>query len=127
MEQNFGVFVREKRLEKGLKLKAFAGLIGISPVYESYIECGKRPAPTAKILDRMVSALSLSPAETETLMHLAAASHSDIALPQDLVEYISGRKYVCSAIRIAKEYNADEQDWLDFISRITEKHTCKPC
>ena len=121
MEQNFGVFVREKRLEKGLKLKTFATLVGISPVYESYIENSKRPAPAERVLIRMVQALCLSPEDTERLMSLALTSHGGPALPQDLIDYINENKCVYEALKTAKECGADENDWLDFIRRLTEK------
>ena len=45
-KETFGRCIRARREELGLSAKIFAGKIGMSPVYLSDIECGKRRAPT---------------------------------------------------------------------------------
>ena len=103
MDKRFGEFIKEKRLTKGYRLKVFAGLVGISSVYESYIENGKRPAPTERILEKMAEALSLNPADRAILRRLAAATHASFALPGDISEYLSEREYLIDILRLAKE------------------------
>ena len=51
----FGEFVRLKRRAKKLSIRVLAEMLGISPVYQSSIETGKRYAPSYEILQRMVS------------------------------------------------------------------------
>ena len=46
MEQTFGSYVREKRMARGLSLRALAAKLEVSPVYMSNIENDRRPAPT---------------------------------------------------------------------------------
>lgn len=120
MEQKFGEFVREKRLERGLKLKTFAQLIGISAVYESYIENGKRPAPSPLILQKMASELQLSQEEEIHLCSLAELSRRQSNIPEDVWEYIASRPYVYKTLRLATERNTARKTW-EKIERIIER------
>ena len=47
MEETFGKFIREKRLERGLTLRGLAARLDLSPVYMSNIETDRRAAPRA--------------------------------------------------------------------------------
>lgn len=111
MKQKFGSFIREKRLYKMMKLNQFAKQIGISNVYLSYIESGKRPAPSTPILINMVKALNLNDDEASQFYSLAVLSRSHGDFPDDLIEYISARPYIIEALRTSMENNATEQDW----------------
>lgn len=121
MKQSFGSFLREKRLERLIKLNTFARLVGISPVYESYIETGKRPAPSANVLNNIIKQLHLTSEETEKLLLLAAETHHRPAIPSDLIEYINENDYIVETLRMAKEHNITENTWLNFMNSITPK------
>ena len=117
MDQKFGEFVREKRIERGLKLKKFAELVGISSVYESYIENGQRPAPSQAVLQKVEIVLDLDDNEIAQLYSLAVLSRDKNSFPVDLIDYISCRPYVINALRIAIETNAGREEW-DAFSRL---------
>ena len=51
MNQTFGSFVRQKRMEQGLSLRGLAARLDLSPVYMSNIETGRKPAPARENLD----------------------------------------------------------------------------
>lgn len=101
-----------------IKLNAFAKLIGISPVYLSYLENGKRPAPSDKVLKAIIEKLNLNESETDVLLLLAAETHHHSTIPSDIVDYINNTKYVVEALRMAKEQGVTESEWLEFINRI---------
>lgn len=122
MKQTFGSFIREKRLQKMMKLNAFAKLVGISPVYLSYLENGKRPAPSNKVLNAIIFHLLLNSSDTEKLLLLAAETHHRPALPDDLIDYINKNKYVVDALRTAKNHNSSDIVWKDLIKRIKSEH-----
>lgn len=122
MEQTFGAFIREKRIQKMIKLNAFAKLVGISPVYLSYLENGKRPAPSNQVLNNIILHLVLDSSDTEKLLLLAAETHHRPALPNDLIDYINKNKYVLDALRTAKEHDVSDIVWQDFINRVESKH-----
>lgn len=118
MKQTFGEFIREKRLEKALKLNVFAKLVGISPVYASYIENGKRPAPTKDKLDAFAKLLDLTAEEAELMYRLANRSHNKSVIPNDLADYVCERPYISDTIRTAKENDTPASEWLDFNDKI---------
>ncbi len=53
----FGQVLREKRMEKGLSLRKFAGLVGVSPTYLSQVEQMNVDPPTADRVKRMAELL----------------------------------------------------------------------
>ena len=105
MEQTFGSFVREKRQSIGLSLRTLAAKLDLSPVYLSNIENDRRPAPTRAYLERLEQELHLSKVETEQMLDLAAKSQNNRV----------------SADRTAKEADATDQEWQEFIDRITQR------
>ena len=122
MEQTFGSFIKEKRIQKMIKLNAFAKLVGISPVYLSYLENGKRPAPSNQVLNNIILHLVLDSSDTEKLLLLAAETHHRPALPNDLIDYINKNKYVLDALRTAKEHDVSDIVWQDFIERVESEY-----
>ena len=72
MNQTFGSFVRQKRMEQGLSLRGLAARLDLSPVYMSNIETGRKPAPARENLDKLTLELHLSKEEQELLLDLAA-------------------------------------------------------
>ena len=118
MEQKFGEFIKEKRVQRGYKLKVFSELVGISSVYESYIENGKRPAPAERILNNMIRVLGLDDAEIHRLHHLASATRSKYDLPDDIAEYLTDREYLYDLIRMAKEKELSQEQWIALLDRI---------
>ena len=120
MEQTFGTFVRQKRMEQGLSLRRLAARLGLSPVYMSNIETDRKPAPSQENLDKLAEELHLSKADRELFLDLAAASHK-MKVPADLPEYIMERDIVRTALRTAKEVDATDAEWQEFIDRITKR------
>lgn len=103
-----------------IKLNAFARMVGISSVYASYLENGKRPAPSKKVLDSMIAVLQLNPDEVTILLMLAAKTHHGPALPPEIIEYINNNEYVSTALRFAMEHKAPSYIWIELIERISD-------
>ena len=117
MEQTFGSYVREKRMARGLSLRGLAAKLEVSPVYMSNMENDRRPAPTKEKMDRLIEILGLCQADTELLLDLAAKSKTQ-RVSADLPEYIMERDIV---LRTAKEVDATDEEWQEFIDRITQR------
>ena len=115
----FGEFIKEKRQNKGITLRAFADMIEIAPAYMSDIEKSKRNAPTQEILEKMIKVLELSNEEANELFDLADSSKDAIA--QDLKEYVSGNQNVRAALRKAKDLKLGDDEWIKIIEEMVNK------
>ena len=120
MEQTFGSYVREKRMARGLSLRGLAAQLEVSPVYMSNIENDRRAAPSQEYLERMALLLQLDKPEREWMLDLAAKSKQN-RVSADLPDYIMDREIVRAALRTAKEADATDQEWQEFIDRITQR------
>ena len=119
----FGAFVRNKRmvLEPYISLRKMAELLEISPVYMSNIENDRNPAPKDDILEKMAKLLCLSKSETEQMYEMAAKTKAYTAVPGDLPEYISANECARIALRVAKDVDATDTEWQDFVERLKKR------
>lgn len=123
----FGEFIREKR--KGdyereyMSMRQLAAKSNISPVYLSNIENGHRAAPDKDILDRLANALRLSPQERQEFYDLAAESKGRVA--EDLPGYINANELVRVALRTAKDVDATDEEWQEFIEKLRRREQQK--
>lgn len=120
MNKRFGDFVREKRLERKINLRKLAEIIGIVPAYMSDIENNRRYPPDKEKIYKIASALELSEDETNILFDLAA-NEKENSVSLDLPEYIMGTDNARVALRMARDLNADDEDWLKVIEMLEAK------
>ena len=120
MEQTFGSFLREKRMARGLTRRGMAAKPDLAPVYMSNIENDRRAAPSQEYLERMALLLQLDKPEREWMLDLAAKSTQN-RVSADLPDYIMDREIVRAALRTAREADATDQEWQDFIDRINRR------
>lgn len=118
---SFGSFIKEKRLLREISLRKFAGQLDISPVYLCNMEKDRNPAPKDDILSRMAELLLLSDQDAEVLYDLAAKSKNMPTVSKDLPEYIMERDIVRVALRTAKDVDATDEEWQEFISRLEKR------
>ena len=122
-EMTFGAFVRKKRLglNPHISLRKMAELLDISPVYMSNMETGRDAAPKEDILVRLAGILKLTQGEEERLFDLAAQSKNYTAVPADLPEYITTNEYAKIALRVAKDVDATDEEWMEFIEKLKKR------
>ena len=89
-------------------------------VYMSNIENDRRTAPSQEYLERMALLLQLDKPEREWMLDLAAKSKQN-RVSADLPDYIMDREIVRAALRTAREADATDQEWQDFIDRINRR------
>lgn len=118
----FGMYLSELRKERRITLKDMAAKLGITSPYLSDVEKGRRDSFDIDKLNQIVEILDLSKEEADKLMNLAGDQRNDIA--PDLPEYVAGRDYVNAALRRAKDLNAGEREWFEFIQQL-EKNSNK--
>ena len=109
MDTRFGEFVKEKRLGKEINLRKLAEILGIVPAYMSDIEKGRRYPPDKEKIYKIAETLSLTEEETNEMFDLAAP------------EYIMGTEKARVALRMARDINASDDDWMKVIEMLETK------
>ena len=120
-KETFGRCIRARREELGLSAKIFAGKIGMSPVYLSDIECGKRRAPTGAnsgvdYLANMIRELEIPEEQVHAFYTMAEATYSRYG---NINSYLSKKPIARLALRLADEQNITDEQWQEFIDRIS--------
>ncbi len=124
--QAFCILLQHLRIDvKRKSLRETAHAMGVSPQYYSEVEKGRKAVFTADKLEKLVSFLGLSKEEEELLYTKAAEAQTEannnVTVPQDFSDYIVERNYAMQALRIAKELNADAEDWQYFIDELKRR------
>jgi transcriptional regulator with XRE-family HTH domain len=118
---NFGEFIKEKRLAKGINLRKLAELTGFAPGYLSDIEQGKRNSPTPEKLAKIIEVLELAEEDITLMNDLAAHSRETVA--PDISEYVMNNDSVRVALRKARELQLGDKEWMKIIESMTKDDT----
>ncbi|MBQ2378570.1 MAG: helix-turn-helix domain-containing protein [Clostridia bacterium] len=118
IKYTFGTFIKEKRKERGISLRRFAEEVGISPVYLSNLENDRMTAPKDEVVSTIARLMKLTEADTAILYDLAAKTKNSVVVPQDLPDYIMDRDIVRVALRTAKDVDATDEEWQEFIAQL---------
>ena len=123
----FGEYLKQKRLDKEIKLRGFAKLVDISPVYLCDLEKGRKAAPSMEVMQKMVSKLALNKEESERFYDLAALEQTaKNPIPKDLNAFLKDNRVIVSALRTAKDLDATDEEWQDFIDKLRKSREGKP-
>lgn len=117
--KNFGDFLHQKRIAKGVSYRDLAAILNVSAPYISDIEKDRRNAPAMDKLERLAEYFSLSPDEKALMFDLAGEKKSEVA--PDIPGYIKEHDYVASALRTARDLGASEKDWQDFVDELKRR------
>ncbi|MDD4495458.1 MAG: helix-turn-helix transcriptional regulator [Eubacteriales bacterium] len=120
-EITFGTFLTNKRKVKDISLRQFAAKMDLSPVYVCNLEKDRRPAPKEEILEKMAAFFMLDKNEREDMYDLAARSKSIPTVSSDLPDYIMDKDIVRVALRTAKDVNATDEEWQEFITKLNNR------
>ena len=119
--ETFGAFMKSKRLERKITLRGFAGMMDLSPVYICDVEKDRKPAFSDERLEQIAELLMLDKRDTEIMRDLAAMSRHRPAVSNDLPEYIMENEIVRVALRTARDVDATDKEWLDFINKLQKR------
>lgn len=123
----FGEYLKQKRLDKEITLRGFAKLVDISPVYLCDLEKGRKAAPSMEVMQKMVSKLALNKEESERFYDLAALEQTaKNPIPKDLNAFLKDNRVIVSALRTAKDLDAMDEEWQDFIDKLRKSREGKP-
>ena len=123
----FGEYLKQKRLDKEITLRGFAKLVDISPVFLCDLEKGRKAAPSMEVMQKMVSKLALNKEESERFYDLAALEQTaKNPIPKDLNAFLKDNRVIVSALRTAKDLDATDEEWQDFIDKLRKSREGKP-
>ena len=123
----FGEYLKQKRLDKEITLRGFAKLVDISPVYLCDLEKGRKAAPSMEVMQKMVSKLALNKEESVRFYDLAALEQTaKNPIPKDLNAFLKDNHVIVSALRTAKDLDATDEEWQDFIDKLRKSREGKP-
>ena len=118
--QDFGAYIAEKRVNKGITLREMARRLNFSAPFWSDVEKGRANPPKYEKLMQIVEILDLSLNEKLKMFDLAGKSRESIA--PDVDKYILDNHFVVSGIRKARDLGADKTDWQKFIENLQDKN-----
>jgi len=117
----FGGFITQKREERDYTLRGFARMLDITPVYLCNLEKDRRRDPADEIVEKMAAFLLLDRDEKAEMLDLLAKAKKKPAVAADLPEYINERDIVRVALRTAKDVDATDEEWQEFIERLQKR------
>ena len=107
MYANFGEFISKKRVEKKITLRKMADMLGVSAPFLTDVEKDRRNPFDMEKLTQLAQILNLSKEEN--------------AVAPDLPEYIMERDYVSAALRTARDLDAGEEEWNQFVEELRKR------
>lgn len=116
---NFGEFISQKRVEKQITLRKMADMLGVSAPFLTDVEKDRRNPFDMEKLTQLAKILGLSNEERELMFNLAGKKRNAVA--PDLPEYIMERDYVSAALRTARDLDAGEEEWNQFVEELRKR------
>lgn len=121
----FGLFLREKRLQKDLSLRKLAELSGLSHIYLYHVENGKKAPPSDMVLMELANALKLDNKSKIIFFDLAAKSKfkhdkGNFYSPIDIARYINEQSSVKNVIREADKQDKSNDFWDELLKDMTK-------
>ena len=116
---NFGEFISQKRVEKKITLRKMAEMLNVSASFLADVEKDRRNPFDMDKLTRLAQILELSEGDNALMLNLAGKKRNAVA--PDLPEYIIKRDYVSAALRIARDLNAGEGEWNQFVEELRKR------
>ena len=115
---SFGAYLRSLRKNQTppMTQEQLAKAINRSKMTVSQFEKGKNAPPQGELLEKIISALSLTPEQENKLRFLSSETRKTI--PGDIESYFFENPSICKAIRAAQASSADDSFWNDLSERI---------
>ena len=117
-DHSFGAYLRSLRKNQTppMTQEQLANAINRSKMTVSQFEKGKNAPPQGELLEKIISALSLTPEQENKLRFLSSETRKTI--PGDIESYFFDNPSICKAIRAAQASSADDSFWNDLSERI---------
>lgn len=115
----FGSLLKSLRLDRKITLRRFAEMLDIAPSYLSDVENSRKGPFSPGLLKKAAEILRLTPEEQETFDDAVGKWSNNVA--QDISTYMNSMPYARIAMRVAEKYNATDEDFIEFITKLQSK------
>ena len=119
MYANFGEFISRKRVEKKITVRKMAEMLNVSAPFLTDVEKDRRNPFDMDKLTKLAEILGLSKEDNALMLDLAGKKRNAVA--PDLPDYIIQRDYVSAALRTARDLDAGEEEWNQFVKELKER------
>ena len=119
MYANFGEFISRKRVEKKITLRKMAEMLNVSAPFLTDVEKDRRNPFDMDKLTKLAEILGLSKEDNALMLDLAGKKRNAVA--PDLPDYIIQRDYVSAALRTARDLDAGDEEWNQFVKELKER------
>lgn len=126
MDNNaFGNFLKKKRQQNGLSLRALGKQVELSHIYLYNIESGKKAPPSDDVIKRLAKALNLDNESRLLFFDIAAKCKYDIDssnyyMPVDISQYLNENEDARNVIREANQKEQHNSFWNDLLKELKE-------
>lgn len=124
----FGIFISNKRKEKGISLRMMAKDLNISISYLSDLEQGNKMPPNSSnekyrdLIINIIDYLNMTDADKDKCLNFA---DNDLAkkghISNDITDYIGQTPLASVALRKAKDLNYSDDDWKKILDNFNKK------
>jgi transcriptional regulator with XRE-family HTH domain len=123
MDNTFGIFLKEKRQQNGLSLRALGKQVELSHIYLYNIESGKKAPPSDDVIKRLANALNLDEKSRLLFFDIAAKCKFDIDssnyyMPVDISQYLNENEDARNVIREANQKEQHNSFWSDLLKEL---------
>jgi transcriptional regulator with XRE-family HTH domain len=127
MDNTFGKFLKDKRQQNGLSLRALGKQVKLSHIYLYNIESGKKAPPNDEIIKRLANALNLDEKSRLLFFDIAAQCKSSIDsdnyyIPVDISKYLNENEDARNVIREANKKEQHNSFWNDLLMELKNKY-----
>ncbi len=125
MDNVFGIFLKEKRQQNGLSLRALGKQVELSHIYLYNIESGKKAPPSDDAIKRLANALNLDEKSRLLFFDIAAKCKYDIDssnyyIPVDISQYLNENEDARNVIREVNQKEQHNSFWNDLLKELKE-------
>ena len=100
-------------------MRKMADMLGVSPAFLTDVEKDRRNPFDMEKLIQLAELLGLTSDENSQMLDLAGKKRNAVA--PDLPEYIMERDYVSAALRTARDLDAGEEEWNQFVEELRKR------
>ncbi len=125
MDNTFGIFLKEKRQQNGLSLRALGKQVELSHIYLYNIESGRKAPPSDDVIKRLANALNLDEKSRLLIFDIAAkcksdADDSNYYIPVDISQYLNENEDARNVIRKVNQKEQYNSFWNDLLKELKE-------